>query len=262
VTLSDDFLQVDTPENVVFGYELAGVGTRFLAGLIDTLIILVMEIGVYMVLGVVASAFIYTIEASGIGGWIIAALGFLGFVLLWGYYIFFEVLWNGQSPGKRLLGARVMRRDGTPITLAESLIRNVVRLVDFLPNFYIVGIITMVVDKQSRRVGDLAAGTVVVFDRVGAAPPSLDVERPAPEYQISPDHPAFAAPVENLTGEDVILIEEFLRRRRTLVNRPQMARRIIDVIQTRLEQPLEPMTLHEIERWLATVVEAYYRRRE
>src|SRR5215510_11634669 len=99
------------------------------------------------------------------------------FVLFWGYYIFFEMLWNGQTPGKRWVGLRVIRTDGTPITLSESFIRNLTRLVDFLPAAYGIGIISMFLDKQSRRLGDLAAGTLVVHDRAPISIQSLSVKR-------------------------------------------------------------------------------------
>ncbi len=104
-------------------------------------------------------------QTASPSSWIVAILGLISFILLWGYYIFFEILWNGQSPGKRWVGLRVIRIDGTPITLSESIIRNLVRIIDFLPTAYGVGVVTMFINTNSRRVGDLAAGTIVVHDR-------------------------------------------------------------------------------------------------
>ncbi|MEK7327557.1 MAG: RDD family protein, partial [Chloroflexota bacterium] len=102
---------------------------------------------------------------SPVIAWLVAIFGLISFAFFWGYYILFEMLWNGQSPGKRWVGLRVIRTDGTPITLTESIIRNLVRLVDFLPAYYGVGVVTMFINEQSRRLGDLAAGTLVVHDR-------------------------------------------------------------------------------------------------
>src|SRR5262249_33255826 len=128
--------------------------------------------------------------------WLLAVFGLVAFAFLWGYYIFFEMAWNGQSPGKRWVGLRVMRLDGTPLTLSESIIRNLVRLVDFLPAYYGVGVVAMFISSQSRRLGDLAAGTVVVHDRAAVTLASL-----AASAQVTPAAgPVVASlPVERLT---------------------------------------------------------------
>src|SRR5688500_8083340 len=173
----EEILDIHTPENVAFGYQVAGIGSRFLAAMVDTSIILLLQF-------VVLATFIAILSASGgdisvnqLAPWIIAVLGLIAFLFFWGYYIFFEMLWNGQSPGKRWVGLRVIRADGTPITLSESLIRNLARLVDFLPAAYGVGIVTMFIDKQSRRLGDLAAGTLVVQDHASLSIQDLSAKR-------------------------------------------------------------------------------------
>ena len=95
----------------------------------------------------------------------IAIAVLLIFVLLWGYFIFFELTWNGQTPGKRAAGVRVLTSRGEPVTLVHTLVRNVLRIVDALPSFYMVGVISILVTRRSQRLGDLAAGTVVVRER-------------------------------------------------------------------------------------------------
>src|SRR5262245_43839706 len=131
----DDYLTIDTPENVAFGYEVTGLGSRFMAAIVDTLFILIIQVIVNLVLAFVVlgvlSRFVEDEEALLI--WAMALLGLVAFAFFWGYYIFFEMIWNGQSPGKRWMGLRVIRTNGTPITLSESIIRNLVRLIDFLP---------------------------------------------------------------------------------------------------------------------------------
>jgi uncharacterized RDD family membrane protein YckC len=87
-----------------------------------------------------------------------------GFFVLWVYWTLLEVLWHGQTLGKRLLRIRVVRSDGSPVTVFSSAVRNLLRLVDFLPACYPVGLITMLVDQRHRRLGDLVAGTVLVRD--------------------------------------------------------------------------------------------------
>ena len=171
----EETLDIQTPENVAFGYQVAGIGSRFLASLLDTLIIIFLEFLVIVITLLSLRAF-GQLNAT-LASWAYAVLGIVGFLFFWGYYIFFEMLWNGQSPGKRWVGLRVIRTDGTPITLSESFIRNLTRLVDLLPAAYGVGIITMFIDKQSRRLGDLAAGTLVVHDRAPVSIQSIGVRR-------------------------------------------------------------------------------------
>ena len=107
-----------------------------MAALVDTAAIIVIQIVVNLTMFLLASRLLDIDMASG---WVTAVFGLISFALLWGYYIFFEMLWNGQSPGKRLVGLRVLKADGTPITLTESIVRNLVRLIDFLPLFYGLG---------------------------------------------------------------------------------------------------------------------------
>jgi len=234
----DEILQIDTPENVAFGYRVAGIGSRFLAALVDTTLIVLLQVLVNLGVFFIAR-FVFRFSFSDDNtalAWLLALFGLVAFGFLWGYYIFFEMVWNGQSPGKRWVGLRVMRVDGTPITLTESIIRNLVRLVDFLPAYYGVGVVAMFISSQARRLGDLAAGTVVVHDRGAvtldslAAAPALG---PAAALDPTPGPPGAAQrlgaaswPVERLTSRDLEVAEDFMRRRETLANRPALARRI------------------------------------
>jgi uncharacterized RDD family membrane protein YckC len=220
VSQSDEFLSIDTPENVIFAYEVVGIGSRFMAGLIDTLILagllLLVDSGLVLLLDRLFAA---------AQSWVAALAGLLSFAIFWGYYLFFELTWNGQSPGKRRIGIRVIRRDGTPITLVESLVRNLVRVVDFLPAGYGVGIITMFIHPQSCRLGDLAAGTLVVREQEEVTLASLhSVPRPAPVTTDLPtDQAASPWPVERLTPADVQLATDFLQRRAGLANAEVLA---------------------------------------
>ena len=157
----DDQLTISTPEQVAFHYELAGIGTRFVAALIDYLIIMTA-----LLLLTCAMSFlrIGTIGAGGEAGTylVLAITVLIFFVIFWGYFVIFETLWSGQTPGKRLGRLRVIRRDGQPVHVGEVMIRNLVRIVDFLPGFYGVGLVVMFIDKEARRLGDMAAGTIVV----------------------------------------------------------------------------------------------------
>ena len=156
-------LNVATADRVALELPLAGLGSRAMAYLVDLflvggvalvayfLVTLIIPDPVNAVLGLSTLA-----RSLGIG-----ALG----VFLWVYWTAFEVAWNGQSPGKRLVGIRVVQADGAPTTVFTSAVRNLVRLVDFLPACYPVGVISMLVDRKHRRLGDLLAGTVLVREQ-------------------------------------------------------------------------------------------------
>lgn len=151
--------QVVTTEKVPFTYRVAGMGSRLLAWLID--------VGFLVLLGFAGGCtfLVYNALRPGLGS---GLLQLWLFVLSWSYFLLFEWLWRGQTPGKRLLGIRVIHRRGTTVTLFQSAVRNVVRWVDALPVFYALGFTVAVCNRQHLRLGDLAAGTLVVH--VEAAP--------------------------------------------------------------------------------------------
>jgi uncharacterized RDD family membrane protein YckC len=147
--------EVLTTERVPFRYRVAGPGSRFLAWLIDA--------GFIVLVALAAVTFLSALEQGreGLGSAFIA-LGI--FALNWGYFLLFEWLWNGQTPGKRLLGIRVIRRRGTAVSFWQSAVRNILRFVDapVVPGFYILGFAVAACNRESRRLGDLAADTLVV----------------------------------------------------------------------------------------------------
>jgi len=255
MTLPEETLDIQTPENVAFGYQVAGIGSRFLATLLDTIIVVFLHVAVLIVLALIINIFDGSAFADQLSAWIIAIFGLIASLFYWGYYVFFEMLWNGQSPGKRWVGLRVIRIDGTPITLSESLIRNLARLVDFLPAAYGIGVITMFIDKQSRRLGDLAAGTLVVQDRAPISIQSLSVKRTVNLgmqglTKISLD----GFPVERLTDNDLSLIEDFLMRRDQLTHRESLAVQILNTLYQRLGLPLPTISRLEAEDTLAAIL--------
>ncbi|MCI0552028.1 MAG: RDD family protein, partial [Anaerolineae bacterium] len=200
---------------------------------------------------------------SEISAWVYAVLGMIAFIFYWGYYIFFEIFWNGQSPGKRRVGIRVIRTDGTPITLSESLIRNLTRAVDFLPAAYGIGIITMFIDKQSRRLGDLAAGTIVVHDRAPISIQSLSVKRSVNLGMQGLTKVSLEGfPIERLTNDDLSLIEDFLIRRDQLTHRESLAIQILNTLHQRLDLPLSTISRLEAEDMLVAIMQGIHKRQE
>jgi uncharacterized RDD family membrane protein YckC len=257
MTLSDETLDIQTPENIVFGYQIAGIGSRFLATLLDTVLVGLLQLVVILVLVLILKAYDGSIFADRLSAWVIAIFGLITAVFYWGYYVFFEMLWNGQSPGKRWVGLRVIRSDGTPITLSESLIRNLARLVDFLPAAYGIGIITMFIDKQSRRLGDLAAGTLVVQDRAPISIQSLSVKRTVNLGKRGLTNVSLEGfPIERLTNNDLNLIEDFLLRRDQLTHRESLAIQILNTLHQRLGLPVPTISRIEAEDTLAAILAA------
>ena len=168
---------IDTPENVTFGYDIAGIGSRFIGALIDTtlIVLLLLLLNVLLAFGLAAlgssSPDPVATDVAEDPGWVVGLLlaiyGLLTFAVIWGYYLAFELGWSGQTPGKRLAGTQVVKTDGAPATFLEVAIRNLVRIVDFLPAAYAIGVVTMFFNREARRLGDYAAGTLVIKVRRG-----------------------------------------------------------------------------------------------
>jgi uncharacterized RDD family membrane protein YckC len=238
-----DRYTVDTPENIELSYEIGGIGSRFLAAILDSVLILTLELFALYVFGLATELLEqFTSQIAAIGA-------LLTFLILWGYYLFFELIWSGQSPGKRVIGLRVVREGGRPITVSGAAIRNLIRVIDFLPFGYGVGVVVMFIDSRARRLGDLAAGTLVVKERRGVSLEALLSETTAHD-PVSP-LPAGQAPVatiDRLDDADYELIRDFLTRRRRLDRevRKQLAADIAAELQRRLEiPPGEPEPLIE-----------------
>jgi uncharacterized RDD family membrane protein YckC len=154
---SGDGLVVATPERVAFEYRVAGIGSRFLAQVIDTLI---------MAAALTAVGFVCVgIAASGNSQLALLVFVVFIFLLVFGYFALFEGIWSGQTVGKRALKLRVVGEHGEPVSTGQVLIRNFVRIVDFLPAWYGIGIVVLFANGRGKRLGDLAAGTLVVRDR-------------------------------------------------------------------------------------------------
>lgn len=227
-----DKLSIDTPEQVALDFSIATIGSRFLALAVDTLI----QAGAALALLALLLAFrwITRITWTGVQPWVVAALLIGWYLVLNGYFAFFEALWNGQTPGKRVIGLRVISVTGRPISAYEAILRNVVRIADQLPGTYAVAIISVFVTERSQRLGDLAAGTVVVHER--AVAPS-EMEPPAVQSAALTYRDA-----ARLTPEEIAVIEMFFRRREALdaYGRGRTARQIAARVRARLGAPPGP----------------------
>ncbi|HEX5753984.1 MAG TPA: RDD family protein [Archangium sp.] len=196
-------LDVATPERVSLSLPVAGIGYRCLAYLADLFILFVFWVIAYFTFTLLVSDVIGFFQ--GLSGLAQTLLVVGVFATQWVYWTVAEVLMNGQTPGKRLMGIRVVRVDGSPVGVLESAVRNLVRVVDSLPFVYAVGVLSVLLTRQHRRLGDLLAGTLLVREE------RIDLDK----YTASAPGPGAlptATRSERLTAEDVELILSFLTR--------------------------------------------------
>lgn len=199
----DTTAEIETPEHVCFHVPIAGPTSRAVAWLLDALI----RAGIVLVFAVTASIGGLAIgdAVSGVStGVILVVL----FVLEWGYYTFWEITWNGATPGKRALDLRVVTVDGHPLRVGDSFLRNLLRAADFLPGGYALGLLSMARDNRFRRLGDLVAGTMVVVEEKRTVASTIRIE-PVPTAKELANLPQRLP----LSGDELDALEHFLRRK-------------------------------------------------
>ena len=256
-TLELDF--IETPENVELQRRLAGIGTRFIAGLIDTLWLVL----IYLVLGLLAIIAGLGARAlspgqlvRGAGLWVLAALILSAFIVYWGYFVLFELRTNGQSPGKKVMKIRVVKREGGAITFTDVAIRNLLRSVDALPAAYVVAGVSMFVSRRCQRLGDLAAGTVVVLE----APPNYAATARSTREVLAPAGGplplAGPAEVSELTPQEHRLLSNYWSRRNdlTLEARQRILPKLLLPVLERLDRPRWARDVAGLETCLARLL--------
>ncbi len=195
-------LAIETPEHLVLELELAGVGSRIAAAACDAVLLGVLSFG----LGLGLAALLTGRESAGAWSTLVAVLALLAlFLLFWGYFLLFEALNHGRTPGKRLMGIRVVMDTGHPITFAAAAVRNLIRVVDGLP-FGLVGLAFVLFHPQNKRLGDIVAGTVVARDR----PEDLQLAGVPPDREPRSE-PLETGPPE-LSDEEFRLLDQYLER--------------------------------------------------
>jgi uncharacterized RDD family membrane protein YckC len=253
-----DQLNIDTPELVDIEMPLAGIGSRFIAILVDSLILGF----AFFILGVLAAIIVPALHLVGdvSANWAVGIILLIFFLMLWGYFVLFEAFSNGRTPGKRVAKIRVIHQSGRGINFVEALARNLVRFVDFLPSFYAIGIVVIFLSRRNQRFGDMVAGTLVVRDREVDSPhwgesasrtftaPTLIAASPitqAGSLQTSsgpradswdrPPHLRVVLPASalaKLSGSDLQVLESFFGRRldMDLATRAALAGRIASAL--------------------------------
>jgi uncharacterized RDD family membrane protein YckC len=196
----DDRISIPTPEGVELELVLAGVGSRLVGAMVDFLVKAAILVALF-VLGAAAG--------GDEGGFLVALAIIASFLVFFGYDVAFETLASGRTPGKRAAGLRVVRLGGEPVGFMASAVRNLLRLVDMQPGMmYAVGASTIFFSQRNQRLGDLAAGTLVVRER--RAP--LLAARPAgPDFAVADRYAAWD--VSGVTAFELVTVRRFLERR-------------------------------------------------
>jgi uncharacterized RDD family membrane protein YckC len=248
MTVAAGRLEVETPDHVVLRYDLAGAGIRGFAAVVDFLLAAIIAFTANVILSW-AGAFNQA-SVLVLGGIVLIVT----LVLIWAYFILLEWLWNGQTIGKRMYRLRVINEDGSPAQFTAVLIRNLLRLVDFLPAFYGLGVLVIVLSPKSQRLGDLAAGTYVV-----RAP------RPQVDWfslrTVTPLGDGLTAETRRMPGEAQRLVREFVARESQLApaERARIAAVIAAKLRTYTVDDLGPLSdidlIHAIARSLRATAE-------
>lgn len=256
-------VRIETPEHIELQFTLAGIGTRFLAWTVDKMV----QLGGILVLVLAVSSLFfvmeYTLPAADFitrtvkkaGPWILAVAVVVLGIIMSGYFILFEYFWSGSSPGKRSMNIRVIRKDGRPITLFDSAVRNILRVVDILFMVYPIGLAVMFIDSKNRRLGDLAAGTLVILENRNK---TALVREPMENHRGA--EPEIREAAGRISRENYRLIRKFLSRKAglDLDHREEIAREIFR--RTFGGSAFRYNKLSEIERALEDVENAYRER--
>ena len=234
--MSTSDYSISTPENVDLHLELAGFGNRILACLIDGLLSFA---AILLVFAIIAAAGVLVGLSplpstsrnvlTGIG----LLLGILtSFAIMFGYYIFFEGMWQGQTPGKRVARIRVIDRNGQPVSWSAVIIRNLVRVLD--QYILMLGVISMMIDKNERRLGDLAAGTIVIRERFS----EFSTQNIALDFAVN-QHDTLD--IGRVTPQEYDLLVNYLRRRYNFseTQRANIAKELAEFFREKLAEPVQ-----------------------
>lgn len=272
---TEETLIIETPERVPLAFPLASIGNRFLAVAIDHAIQYTAILIAAIIFSVAAGVNILDDDPTSAGifdqmsSWSIALMILVLFLLFAGYFFFFEWLWSGQTPGKRLMKLRVIREDGRPITIWEAIARNLLRIFDAIPGFvipiYSVGLIAIFLNRRDQRVGDLFAGTVVIRERTDEAPTFAETfSNPVADaaFRRVQKQTQFNADLSRITDSDIEVVENLLRRRWELTERQRqwMAWRVALPLMYRLKPDYDAETF-TYEGFLEELLHKYHARK-
>ncbi len=225
-------VEIETPEQVIFSYTVAGVGSRAAAAIVDYLLMIAGFLLIAILWSVVASLLDVKNDPFGkmLGGWAVAFLILALFGVQVGYFMVFEAIWDGQTPGKRRLGIRVVQDGGFSVSVGASAVRNVARILDMQPGLaYAVGIASAAISPSGKRLGDFLAGTIVVQEKLVHVAPVTTALTPAAE--------GAAMVTAALTDREYEVLERYLARRSALA--PERRRAIAEQLMARFRTHLD-----------------------
>jgi uncharacterized RDD family membrane protein YckC len=255
---NEETLVIETPERVPLHFALASIGNRFLACAIDH----GLQLFLMALIAIGFSLLADFVDFGDAPKWVYALLILFIFLIWTSYFIFFEWLWNGQTPGKRWLKLRVIREDGRPITFWEASVRNLLRIFDIMPfPFYSIGLICVFISNRDQRVGDMVAGSVVVREREAEAP-TFDQVFAAPVSDTALRRSfrpvGFNANLQLVGAREIEVVEAFLRRRWDLPDhsRQWMAWRVATPLLMKLKPEYDP-TIFSYEGFLEELLHRY-----
>lgn len=203
----DETITIATPEGVDFELTLAGAGSRFVSALVDLAIQTALLIATFVAVGLLTTG--ASTDREGLAA---AAFALISFLVVFAYDVLFEVLAAGRTPGKRLNGLRVVRSAGEPVGFLTSAVRNALRLVDFLPFAYVLGAGTILATRKNQRLGDVAAGTLVVRDRRATTRAAAALTTPVTVSAAAVPESA-SWDTSAVTAEEIAAVRRFLERR-------------------------------------------------
>ncbi|GAB2565777.1 RDD family protein [Gracilibacillus alcaliphilus] len=251
--MEQEQLQVKTPEYVSLEFKLAGLGSRSAAYLVDYCILFVVQMILIMIVFFSISFsndsfFFFDIDTMN---FILVFFLIAMFVLNFGYFVFLEFFWGGKTIGKKLLGIRVIQENGHNITFLSSLIRNFLRLIDMLPTMYAVGVIMIFSHPKHKRLGDLAAGTIVVHERGKKSSKKDPVTKYIEARNLyKEDLPLEAFDLQQFNQQDWQLLQAYVQRLTTLPpqEKPALTQQVSEVLLPGIESKLTQARSNET--WL------------
>lgn len=225
-------MSIATPEGLVLDLVLAGLGSRFIAGLLDALVRGGILLLVFIAVGITGS--------SGAG---VAVLAISWFLLVFVYDIAFELAAGGRTPGKRWTGLRVVTTSGAAVGAGASVVRNVLRVIDMLPGIYLLGMVLITFNRRHQRLGDMLGGTLVVRERREQQVPGasfVPVDAALDESLLTWD-------VSGVTAEELATVRRFLERRAELEHdaRRRLAEQIASRLKAKVVSPEERQTAEQ-----------------
>ncbi|TYR75981.1 RDD family protein [Rossellomorea vietnamensis] len=257
--MQEEQVDIKTPEYVSLQFQAAGLGSRAAAFLIDQLLLAIINFAV--IIGLVLfmdlqSSYIYFFEESPISSGAIAITVIVLFVINWGYFFAYEFFSGGKTLGKSIIGIRVIQDNGQSITLLSSFIRNLLRIIDMLPFYYIVGMLMIFFHGKHKRLGDLTAGTVVVHERKKKSKRKTGIEKVIASRGLSRNSVTFEeGSLKPLQAKEWKLLKTYTQRF-TGVEQNQrlvLTKQVAEIILPKIGMEIERQTEEELENILLVI---------